>query len=71
MYGTVLFESAYRKEEKPDYLEIIINSCDKTFEEKLVIFKTFEKQFANIEENIIDEFLTKLVDTNWKVEKKF
>ena len=29
MYGTVLFESAYRKDEKPDFLEIVIDCVNK------------------------------------------
>jgi len=43
MYGTVLFESACRKEESPEFLEIVINSVDKSFTEKLLIFKSLEK----------------------------
>ena len=29
MYGTVLFEASYKKDTKPDFLEIVINSCNK------------------------------------------
>jgi len=43
MYGTVLFESAYRKEENQEFLEIVINSVDQSFTEKLLIFKSLEK----------------------------
>ena len=43
MYGTVLFEAAFRKDEKPDFLEIVINCVNKEFPDKLLIFKSFEK----------------------------
>eukprot|EP00828_Plagiopyla_frontata_P011693 TRINITY_DN1649_c0_g1_i10.p2 TRINITY_DN1649_c0_g1~~TRINITY_DN1649_c0_g1_i10.p2 ORF type:complete len:209 (-),score=54.94 TRINITY_DN1649_c0_g1_i10:223-849(-) len=66
MYGTVLFEAAYKKDEKPDFLEIVINQCDKPFSEKVILFKQFEKEFSNIDENIIDEFLVQLVNSNGK-----
>lgn len=50
MYGTVLFEAAFHKDEKPDFLSIVIDCVNKDFPEKLSIFKAFEKQFFGTEE---------------------